>query len=263
MSLSEIPSKSSPVSPEPAVPSGGYETQSDDPVERKSHLWFSINWLIGFLILHGVGSGIYLQILRARGAAIDASQFPDSLALEFLPGLGLFSWALVLPALALAGRSLGGTWRQGLGLVRFRPGLLLTWLGIMVVYLLGEWLVILALGLEMPEFMTQMVGRTELSLILAIVVLAPVTEELLFRGYLFNAWRHSALGLVGTLFLTSLLFSLLHWGQYDITVLAFIFCFSIVVGLAREKSGSTWLPIILHAFANLTSVITVNFLGWV
>jgi membrane protease YdiL (CAAX protease family) len=111
------------------------------------------------------------------------------------------------------------------------------------------------------EFMHMLAGSRHLPVALVIVLVAPVLEELLFRGYLFKAWRHTRLGLSGTLVLTSALFALLHWGQYHWVQLAFVFVLALGLGLAREKSGSVLLPMILHALNNLVSAILVIYLG--
>ena len=42
---------------------------------------------------------------------------------------------------------------------------------------------------------------------LAAVVVAPVTEELIFRGFLHRGWERSRLGVSGTIILTSVLVS--------------------------------------------------------
>lgn len=225
--------------------------------------WFSISWLFVFFILYVVGSTLYLFFVE-QASGFDEKQFeaylngPDSNA-----GVTFFGWLFVFPALALAARSISTKWWQGLGLVRFDMRSLLIWLLILQVYIVLEGLAIHLLQIDIGDFMRQLVGKTDLPLILSAIVLAPVAEELLFRGYLFGVWRNTAIGLPGALLLTSLLFTVAHWGQYGIIPLGFIFCFSIVMGLAREKSGSVWVPIILHGVMNSVSLITLNFFGWV
>ena len=225
--------------------------------------WFSVSWLVAFLILQGIGGALYLAYLEhSSGLAPEQLQAyingPDSTA-----GFVFFGWLFVFPALLLAARSIRTPWWLGLGLTRFDLKQLWVWLAILLVYLTIEGLIVHLLQIDVGEFMTQMVGKTGLALILSIVVLAPVAEELVFRGYLFGVWRNTRMGLPGTLILTSLLFSAIHWGQYGVIPLIFIFSFSVLVGVAREKTGSVWVPIILHSAANLVSVIMVNYLGWV
>src|SRR5260370_238343 len=49
---------------------------------------------------------------------------------------------------------------------------------------------------------------------LAVVIAAPVSEELLFRGFLHRGWAPSWLGIAGTIILTSALWAALHQ-QYN------------------------------------------------
>jgi membrane protease YdiL (CAAX protease family) len=54
---------------------------------------------------------------------------------------------------------------------------------------------------------------------------------------------------------------LMHWGQYNLTMLVLMFLFGILLGLAREKTGSLLVPVILHALNNLFTVVLVVWLG--
>lgn len=92
---------------------------------------------------------------------------------------------------------------------------------------------------------------------LTLTVLAPIAEELLFRGFLFGKLRRY-LNASLTILLTTILFAILHvigiteerqiqlqWGAVsDIFVLA------IALGILREKTGSVWAGILLHAIKN-------------
>ncbi len=106
-------------------------------------------------------------------------------------------------------------------------------------------------------------------LIIAMVIVAPIYEELVFRGIIWSALKEqfslryvsSSLSAVearakagkhGALMaslITSLVFAIMHlqYGLYEIStivLLAMIFCY------ARYKSGSLWLPILLHIINN-------------
>jgi membrane protease YdiL (CAAX protease family) len=93
----------------------------------------------------------------------------------------------------------------------------------------------------------------------AMVVVAPVTEELLFRGFLHRGWSRSWLGVTGTVVLASALWALLHQ-QYSWLGILFIFLMGLIFGWLRQRSGSTTLPIVLHALNNLfaTTVVAVR-----
>jgi membrane protease YdiL (CAAX protease family) len=94
-----------------------------------------------------------------------------------------------------------------------------------------------------------------------LVIVAPVTEELVFRGFLHRGWATSRLGVVGTVILTSLMWALLHQ-QYSWVGIFFIFCSGLLFGWLRQRSGTT-LTIGLHALGNLLCVVlTVVELEW-
>jgi membrane protease YdiL (CAAX protease family) len=94
---------------------------------------------------------------------------------------------------------------------------------------------------------------------LSTVVVAPVTEELMFRGFLHRGWAPSWLGVSGTIVVTSALWSVLHQ-QYNALGILFIFVMGLIFGWLRQRSRSTTLPIVLHTLNNLlaTSLVTIE-----
>lgn len=116
---------------------------------------------------------------------------------------------------------------------------------------------------ENTEFIEAMAGVRHLGLFITFVLVAPVVEELVFRGYFFQVWRNSFLKLWGALLLTSAVFTLIHAGQYPLQVLVILFSFSLLLGWAREKTGSVYVPIAMHAANNLVAFILINWLGYV
>jgi membrane protease YdiL (CAAX protease family) len=91
---------------------------------------------------------------------------------------------------------------------------------------------------------------------LFIVVVAPIAEELMFRGFLHRGFVRSWLGVAGTIVLTSALWAALHL-QYNWLGILYIFLMGLIFGWLRQRSGSTTLTIVLHAFNNLFATIVV------
>lgn len=92
----------------------------------------------------------------------------------------------------------------------------------------------------------------------AVVIVTPIGEESLFRGFLFRGWyreRQDAWSAIG---LTAVLFALLHV-QYDWFVIAQVFAFGLLLGWMRWVSGSTALTMLLHALINLEGMIETAF----
>lgn len=109
-------------------------------------------------------------------------------------------------------------------------------------------------GTSASEFVLDMyaASTTPLLLIFAIVVAAPVFEEVLFRGLLFAGWSRSRLGATGTILLTTVLWTGIHL-QYGAYELGQVFAIGILLGFARYRTGSLLVPIAMHVALNLAA----------
>lgn len=96
------------------------------------------------------------------------------------------------------------------------------------------------------------------------VIVAPVSEELMFRGFLFRGWEKTWLGATGTIVLTAALWALLHTNKNWLGV-AFVFVTGLFLGWMRYRSGSTILTILLHAATNFTMAVlaTIAAIRWI
>jgi membrane protease YdiL (CAAX protease family) len=81
----------------------------------------------------------------------------------------------------------------------------------------------------------------------ALVVLAPVFEEIIFRGYLFGQLRRRA-GFVVSALVTSLVFAVVH---LQLNVGLDVFALSLMMCVARERFDSIYPTILMHMFKNL------------
>jgi membrane protease YdiL (CAAX protease family) len=102
------------------------------------------------------------------------------------------------------------------------------------------------------------------ALLFAIVVVAPIFEEIFFRGFLFQGIRYSRLGPIGAIGITSLLWAVIHL-QYDIYGMATVFALGVLFGMARLKTDSIHLLMVMHSFvglvATMETVLYVRSLG--
>jgi uncharacterized protein len=104
-------------------------------------------------------------------------------------------------------------------------------------------------------------ARAEGSLIwlwLATVVVAPIGEELLFRGFMFRGFVHAPRDAIPSIVLISLLWSVAHF-QYDWFGIAAAFVLGLLLGLVRWSTGSTTLTILLHILNNLEGLMETEF----
>jgi uncharacterized protein len=88
----------------------------------------------------------------------------------------------------------------------------------------------------------------------AVVVVTPIGEESLFRGFLFRGWYREPQDAWSAIGLTAVLFAVVHV-QYDWFVIVQVFGFGVVLGWMRWMSGSTLLTMALHALINLEGMI--------
>ena len=121
------------------------------------------------------------------------------------------------------------------------------YIGATTVFALSEWLLPQVDLDAQQDIPFQPVDGLELGLtFIAIVVLAPVVEEVLFRGFLLPAFNR-VMRLPFAVILVSIIFALLH---PPLSAMLAIGIFSILLCWAYIKSKSLWPPILLHALQN-------------
>jgi membrane protease YdiL (CAAX protease family) len=95
----------------------------------------------------------------------------------------------------------------------------------------------------------------------ALVIAAPLNEELLFRGLLFRGLMSTRWGWVGAAIITSLAWALIHI-QYDWYAIGLIFVGGLLLAAARQLSQSVVTCILMHSAWNFISTIqTVRMVG--
>lgn len=149
------------------------------------------------------------------------------------------------------------TTKQEIGLSR-----LLSWMDIalapagFILYFLGSAIATYAISQFVPSIDLTQVQETGFGHIehyyeyilafVTLIILAPVAEEILFRGYLYGKLR-KLLPVWATVLITSLLFAFAH-GQWNVGIDVFIL--SIVLCSLREVTGSIWAGMLLHMMKN-------------
>jgi uncharacterized protein len=97
---------------------------------------------------------------------------------------------------------------------------------------------------------------------LAVIVVAPIGEELLFRGFLFRGLVRDPGDVLPGILVIALIWALLHI-EYDWFNISLVFAVGVLFGYVRFYSGSTTLVILLHMLLNIESVLeTAVALGW-
>jgi uncharacterized protein len=91
-------------------------------------------------------------------------------------------------------------------------------------------------------------------LVIAFCAVAPTTEELLVRGFLYRGWSESFLRPVGAIVLSSVVWTGMHL-QYDWFFFGEIFSIGLLFGYLRYRTGSLWLTVFLHGLNNLAATV--------
>ena len=143
------------------------------------------------------------------------------------------------------------------GRVRLRigQGLLVVWASLPVVYgvlLLIRWVSGVHDQQESIEFMEKGGAGWEYFAVFAVLV-APLLEEIAFRGLLYPAIR-ARLGSMGALVLTSTLFGLVH---VEVNVMIPLGIFGLFLGVLVERTGSILPCVVAHMAFNVLSVAQV------
>jgi uncharacterized protein len=94
-----------------------------------------------------------------------------------------------------------------------------------------------------------------------VILAAPLTEELIFRGALFSAIASSSLGRVGAVIITSALWALMHLMAAPWLFVGIIFVMGLVLGTLLLRFGSLWVTIVCHTVWNTISSLAIFGLG--
>jgi len=230
--------------------------------------WGTALWGLLIFVAMFVGQvGAILLLIVMRGLPLDMASIqsvgrePQALALSVIMGLPA-TLAAVWLAIRIKKASFADylalrwpSWRQ---LLLGAAGLILT--------VLAWEVVSRSLGREAtPGFMADLLksGRDKgaaLLLLFAFSVAAPMSEEVLARGFLFRGWSASFLRVPGAIILSSLVWTSVHL-QYDFYFLAEVFSIGLWFGYMRHRANSLWLTIMLHALNNMTAVVLTMWLG--
>ncbi|MFC7338382.1 type II CAAX prenyl endopeptidase Rce1 family protein [Haloferula chungangensis] len=135
-------------------------------------------------------------------------------------------------------------------------GVLLTWAVLGALQMLGfiEWLQGL-LGNDGKQDVVKAFSETDSPLVLGTlvvmaVVIAPLTEEVMFRGYFYPVAKRY-IGRVEAIVFSSLIFAVIH---HNAMALVPLFILAVLLALAYEFTGSIWAPIGIHALFNGATV---------
>lgn len=139
-----------------------------------------------------------------------------------------------------------------LGLRPFSLSTLVPWLSATIACALAGMLLIALFGgnQEIEGANPLDVLQVSFLLIMARAVIAPMWEELLFRGFIFEGLKNSSMGTQGAIILPAIWWAGLHLNT-NIGAMLGVFLFGLLLGYARERHGSILLTIVMHGCYSL------------
>jgi len=231
-------------------------------------IWGTVGWGLLVAVVFIVLQGLVLAgfVVREVAGNPDADIYMAAKGLEangYVMALAtLVTTPLCIGLIVLLVRlRKGPTIARYLGLKTIAPRTMLFWLGIVTLFaVLAEFLAHLAGWPFMPDFMVDAYATAYFPPLfwIALIVAAPLFEEVFFRGFLFEGFQRSRAGPIGAVFLTSLAWTILHvqYGAYELSA---IFALGIIFGLARWKTQSIYPPLAMHALFNLLAMAQLVF----
>ena len=136
--------------------------------------------------------------------------------------------------------------------------ILLLFVGLLNQYLLTNFFDIEIKPQEILEKFKELENSFEISIfVIGSAVVAPIYEELLFRGIIFPKLIQKT-NFAIALLLSSLIFAVLH---FHLSALLPLFVLSIILSITYLYTSTIWASISLHALFNLISIIAVKFIS--
>ena len=121
---------------------------------------------------------------------------------------------------------------------------------ILAIFIALEEIYMFILDIEIPQgFIEFMLSDPILLSLISVVIIAPIAEEFIFRGFLYSQLSRTKLGPWVSISIISLFWTIIHF-QYEIKILFVLFFFGLFLGYLRIAYKSLGLPIVVHAINN-------------
>lgn len=232
---------------------------------RRWGLWSTLGFTaiicIFYLIISGVLAGVLYGSELAANPGLDENTFFDSLITnDFYISLSILltTWSTVGLVILFTALCKEITIKEYLDFNPVSSAVVFRWFGVTLLFILVWEASYYFLGLEKPKFMFELYETAGYHTLLwiTVVLASPVTEEFLFRGFLFEGIRGSKLGPVGAILITSVAWGVIHL-QYGIYEMVLIAVLGVFFGIAKIKTRSIYTTIVLHSIINFIAMVEV------
>ncbi len=230
---------------------------------NKMRLGKELSVVDGFLIL--LSTFLFMNLLVGSGI------LPVKFLADRLPGsstsVNMLLVQQVIQSLVMVGlivfflRLRDGSLKQ-IGLRPFRQR---RWIGLSFLFGIATFFVMLLVTAFLvrvfpqwakPQAITELIMQAEtnwewFAIILIVCVLAPFSEELLFRGYIYHSLRqYKTMGF--SIIMTSLLFGCMHYDLFRLLPLTLV---GVCLNLVSIRSGTLWGSILMHGTWNFMMTV--------
>ncbi|MHA6697807.1 CPBP family intramembrane glutamic endopeptidase [Chryseobacterium sp. A321] len=104
----------------------------------------------------------------------------------------------------------------------------------------------------------QMLSEDPLTMIVMAVVMAPIFEEIVFRGIIQKGLQKGGLSPITSIWISAIFFGIIHGNPWQFVGAVLL---GYVLGLVYYRTKSLLMPILLHAFNNALSSILIMYSG--
>ncbi len=229
-------------------------------IEKKFSVFGTFLWMLfltfGIQAILGFIAAVSIDIV---GLTSNETEF-DLLRPDIKAIIGIFAAIFSIPLIKKAASQSDTSFPfEFLGFQQVNIATLAKVLLVGVFYYIFESLASFMLSIDTPQFMLDVKSKTHstfdmLMVVFGICIVAPITEEIIFRGLAYARLVKSRVGITGAIIITSLVFTAIHT-QYDFIVLVLLSVFAFLVGYVRYKTGNLIYCIALHMQLNILSTI--------
>lgn len=160
---------------------------------------------------------------------------------------------VVAAALVLfAARRRGMSYRDDLGFQAPPVGPALLWIAVWLVWMLGTNLLMDWRGPWNFAPWRAMPLSTAVMRVVAVGLLGPAAEEILFRGFLLHRLR-TMLDVRRAVVITAVAWAALHL-DYSLAIIVMLVGSGLLLGAARVHTRSVWVPVVMHMIWNLFAI---------
>lgn len=222
---------------------------------------FSSIVLAAAFIIQGAVVIAFVFFAKAHNPEIDIENFLKSLSCNgFCLAIATIASAPICTALIVLFTKLRKRFpiRDYLALRKPTRSELVRWLLFLGIFLVFSSVLAYILNRPIQDFMIDAYKTAYFApaFYIALIIMAPILEEISVRGFLFQGIRYSRLGSIGAVSLTALGWSVLHY-QYDVYTIINILAGGVLLGVARLKSNSIYVTIAMHSLWNIVAIIEV------